>query len=371
MEKNNRIVQVIPSLTTGGAEKFVVDLCNFLVAISGNEVYLLSLRENEEEKSFISLLDSRINYISFGKGDGFNIQILWKIQNYIKQLEPDVVHTHTNAFEYVFPFRLLARHSRFVHTIHNKAEKECPNKMLKIIRKFFYKKNTVPVTISQDGSLTYKKYYKLNNDILIENGCPPVSTNKAERHDFEQDSVYTLIHVGRISPQKNQLLLVKAVNKFNLNAKGRKARLLIIGRASDELIFNQLKGVADPEYIQFLGERHDIGAFLGFADAFCLSSIFEGMPISLIEALSAGCIPVCTPVGAIPEMIENGKTGFLSTDLGVDSYCQALEQALSASKEEKEAIKKNCIMLFNSRYEISFCGRRYLDVYGLKTNPIR
>ncbi|WP_449440722.1 glycosyltransferase [Pedobacter steynii] len=83
----------------------------------------------------------------------------------------------------------------------------------------------------------------------------------------------------------------------------------------------------DP-YIEFIEGRHNVVDYLSIADAFCLSSIFEGMPISLIEALSVGCIPICTPVGGISQMIKHGKTGFLSRDVSVDSYCDVLKEAL-------------------------------------------
>ena len=54
-------------------------------------------------------------------------------------------------------------------------------------------------------------------------------------------------------------------------------------------------------------------------DAYALCSSYEGMPISLIEAIGVGCIPVCTPVGGIVDVVHNGENGFLSDGIGEES----------------------------------------------------
>ncbi len=53
--------------------------------------------------------------------------------------------------------------------------------------------------------------------------------------------------------------------------------------------------------------------YLKMGDAYALCSSYEGMPISLIEAIGVGCIPVCTPVGGIVDVVHNGENGFLVT----------------------------------------------------------
>ncbi|WP_449440720.1 hypothetical protein [Pedobacter steynii] len=109
----------------------------------------------------------------------------------------------------------------FFHTIHNVAVAECPNFLIKTFRRVWYKINKVkPVTISFDGRKTYRDYYQLDNDILIENGRQDlVATNEiaslSEKYKEGEDT-FVLIHVGRIASEKNQDLLIRAVKQFNL-----------------------------------------------------------------------------------------------------------------------------------------------------------
>ena len=70
------------------------------------------------------------------------------------------------------------------------------------------------------------------------------------------------------------------------------------------------------------------------SDAFCLSSNFEGMPISLIEAFACGCPSVCTPVGGIVNCVRHGETGFLSKSLSEDDYLQAVREFLKSGQPQ-------------------------------------
>ena len=76
-----------------------------------------------------------------------------------------------------------------------------------------------------------------------------------------------------------------------------------------------------PPNVYFLGKVTNVSDYLLCADAFVLTSIFEGLPISLLEALSAGVIPVCTPVGGIINIVTK-NIGFLSEDVSKDAYSQ-------------------------------------------------
>ena len=88
--------------------------------------------------------------------------------------------------------------------------------------------------------------------------------------------------------------------------------LLIIGEGFDRA--SELKKLANKN-IHFIGIKTNVPDYLYASDAFCLSSNFEGMPISLIEAFACGCPSICTPVGGIVNSVKHGVTGFLSKSL--------------------------------------------------------
>ena len=101
----------------------------------------------------------------------------------------------------------------------------------------------------------------------------------------------------------------------------------------------------------FLGEINYPTDYLFLSDYFILSSKYEGMPISLIESFACKCIPISTPVGGIPEMIDDD--GFVSKSLSLDDFENSILKALNISEKEKQIILKNNFKKFEHFYSIS------------------
>ncbi|SKB59965.1 glycosyltransferase [Dyadobacter psychrophilus] len=367
-----RIVHIIPSLSRGGAERFVVDLCNELANIEGSEIFLISLKDNAALDSFVSEISDRVTYTSFGKKAGFDPKVLWEVAQWIYRVKPDVVNTHTSSFEYlnINVFFNFPSGVKVFHTVHNRAAQECPNNVLKKIRSYYYKTGSVvPITISRDGRATFSEYYGLNNDHLIVNGRPELHVTpelpEVKRRYPAREDEYLLLNVGRVVEAKNQAMLVRSVQAFNRQVSDKKCRLLIIGDLREQHVASQLRELvkADP-FIDLIGAKENVVDYLSIADAFCLSSLYEGMPISLIEALSLGCIPICTPVGGIKEMLTDSVNGFLSSNTSEEAYLDAiLNFHLSDNKED---IKENCVQTFAKNYHIRSTAENYYGLYSQK-----
>ncbi|HBC78662.1 MAG TPA: glycosyl transferase, partial [Bacteroidales bacterium] len=119
------------------------------------------------------------------------------------------------------------------------------------------------------------------------------------------------------------------------------------------------------DHIHFLGVKSNVNDYLYSSDAFCLSSHFEGMPISLIEAFACGCIPVCTPVGGIVDLIDNGITGFISSSTREEDYIDALKQFI----RDKELINRGKLVdVYEEGFSIEKCTERYMKFYRGKNS---
>lgn len=363
----NKIAHIVGDLGRGGAERFVVDLCNKLAENGQNEVYLVSLCDNQPDTTFVNEISDQVNYVSFYKTPGFSIQVLMELTKWLGAKKMQVVHSHLNALEYLMLYRLKNNKTRFFHTIHSTAEAECPGLLMKSLRRNLYKwKLITPIVVSKDGSDSFRKYYGLDNDIVIENGRPLLTQTAAYPKLVDQykgdQTAFLLIHVGRIIKVKNQRLLIEAVQKFNLEEQ-QKCRLLIIGEVRDQQLYEKLQELtANDQHIEFLGGKDNIVDYLNIADFFCLSSFYEGMPISLIEALSVGCISICTQAGGIKNMISHNHTGFLSKDDSVDGYCQAIKEAVF--HQDKAHIRENAKNEFTSKYHIEASEKKHLQAYS-------
>ena len=99
-----KIIQLVYSLSSGGAEKFVVDLANQL-AENGNDVTICMLLEEKENRIFNKqFLSSKVNFISLGFDNGFALSKCSRVDNFIRSKKPDIVHCHLNVIPYIFFF---------------------------------------------------------------------------------------------------------------------------------------------------------------------------------------------------------------------------------------------------------------------------
>ena len=117
------------------------------------------------------------------------------------------------------------------------------------------------------------------------------------------------------------------------------------------------------ERISFWGQQDNVSDYLFCSDAFCLSSFYEGLPISLLEAISTGCVPICTPVGGIPDIIQDGKTGYLSKTVELHDYIDAILNYLN----NPNLIQRNSLIkYFKENFSIEKTVDNYLQVYESK-----
>jgi len=363
-----KILQLVYSLGPGGAERFVVDLSNEL-AHQANDVTLCVLRDDQQGNSgfYRGDLSDKLNYINLKIPEGLKFNNILIINRLIKNLNPDVIHSHLNLVNYVFPLTLIHPKIRFFHTIHSIPHSEVKSSVEYWIRRYFYSTFRMKaITISKEVSLSFLSYYKFASYHEIYNGralpkpTPAFSDVKNDIQKFRDNGSTIFLHIGTCNTAKNQRMLIGAFNKILSN--GDHAMLMIIGSGFDSEEGRNLKKLACDKII-FLGEKHNVSDYLLNADAFCLSSVREGMPISIIEAFACGCTPICTPIGGLINTIKNGVTGYLSKSVSEDDYYVAIRDYL----ENKNKIKKaDLIQYYNNYFSIEECAKKYLSSYMME-----
>lgn len=361
-----KILHIHPSMAGGGIEAMICGLVNEMAKV--HDVTLCTIFEPKKEDVFEKKLSSSVHRISLGKKiPGFSIKEVFDIYRCIRDGHYEVVHIHGFFYYYALAVFMLHKRVKFVYTIHSDAAKENTNwdKRFIRIKKYAFQKDYIhPVTISKESKRSFTAYYGLDST-LIYNGIPEyiAQNNPSKLIEYRRtDKTKVFLHPGRISEPKNQVVLVKAFDR--LIKEGNDVVLLIAGQKQDLLIWSEIEPYLN-ERIIYLGERNDVRDLLSEADAFCLPSIWEGMPVTLLEALAAGCIPICSPVGGIPEVITNGVNGFLSTDSSEEEYYKALKSFVSCTDIEIKDMKQKCLEVFN-KFRISEVAKKYIEVYKSK-----
>ncbi len=358
-----KIIQIISSLSSGGAERFVVDLSNNLAEM-GHNVTVCTMNDNDYINFNKQFLCPKISYHSL-QIKGKNIFVILKeAYKFVTSIKPDIIHCHLAVLQYIFPICVFNRKIKVFHTIHSMPKYASGGDAWHAkLFKFLYKTNlVVPITISEECHQGYKKFYGLSNDYLIKNGVSPLKFSSRLAEVVQKVNAYkqtpqtpVFIHVARYHEAKNQKLLIDSFNK--LYNDGISFCLLVLGRDFDFGEGAVLKNASCPN-IHFLGEKNNVSDYLSCSNYFCLSSIYEGLPISLLEAMSLGVIPICTPVGGIKDLINDGINGFLSKNINNDSYVITLIRALN-SKIKAE----NCIFFYKKNYSMKRCALQYIKLF--------
>lgn len=359
-----KIVHIIPRLVSGGAERFVISLCNRQA--ENNEVCLLVLFPVDEQHFCRQLLSDKVRLISLHKKSGLSLNACKSANQWIRKIAPDVVHSHIFAFNYILLPALTYRKPLYIHTVHNDACKEAPTKLLRSLRYLFFHTRLIkPVCISNASLKSFEAYYGMSAP-MIWNGCEQLEITNDQQEvrtaldKFRQGvSGKIIVNVAHLRPQKNQLSLAEAVKE--LVDEGYPLSLLIVGQKATPSIVAAIEALHSPA-IHLLGEQKNVGDLLANADAFCLASLYEGLPISLLEAFSAGCIPLCTPVGGVADLITDGFNGLTAEDTSKEGIKTMLKRFISLPDEKIRQLKTNARQSYDG-FSMKRCCEQYIALY--------
>lgn len=358
-----RILHIHTCLAGGGIEAILCGLVNQMV--NTNNVTVATIFAPKGTDVFEKKLSKSVERISLGKvKPGFSVSEIFKIYNLIKKGNYDIVHIHGFFYYYALSVLLLHRKVKFFYTIHSDAVMEnstWDKRFLWLKKLCFTRKYIQPITISPASQESFTKLYKTESSLICNGVSKP--TIAATENPIEQyritPSTKIFIHAGRINVAKNQVVLCKAFSRLINN--GYDAVLLIAGGNQDDTIMQQLQPFFCKRIV-YLGERNDIPTLFSFADAMCLPSIWEGLPITLLESLAVGCVPICSPVGGIVNVVTNGYNGLLSKDSSEEHYFEVLKEYMQMTEEERKKMSRNCIESFEP-YDIKQTAAQYELAY--------
>lgn len=362
MNKNMKILQIIYNLSSGGAERFVVDLCNELIKNKDNNVYLLNINANSpKEQHYLPTLSEKVVYRNIGASNGLCFKSITGVYKTIKEIKPDIVHIHCSAVLIYLP-AIFYKKAKYIYTIHTLAQKAISFQWLRGMQRLLLKKHIQPITISSICQQSYINFYKQDNAICITNGRARLKQTK----DFEtvekeietykhRKALPVFIHVARYSKEKNQKLLFEVFTKLHNN--GKEFLLIVIGAGFEQSPYMHLN---ETSHIKILGAKQNVGDYLACANYFVLSSTWEGLPLSLLEAMSMGCIPISTPAGGIVEVIRDGENGLLCPSFESEDFYNTIAKVF---ENDFTINREQVINNYKENYTMEVCVNKYYNVY--------
>ena len=345
-----KLLYIITKSDLGGAQANVYDLiANFS---KDNEVHLATgdsgpLTENVIELGVtVHILPNLTRNIQlFG-----DFNAVKKCISLIHQIKPDIIHAHSSKAGVVSRIAGWICKVPVVFTAHGWGfTPGTPNKrriVALIAEKLLAPLTAKLICVSEnDRQLALSLGVGSKNSLVTVRygiGNIPVSLANPALNPVR------LIMVARFNEQKDQATLLKAISQLNDHS----IHLDLVGSGpSWESCKDLAKSLAIEDQVSFLGDRRDVPDLLAQFQIFILSTNYEGLPISILEAMRSGLPVVATSVNGIPEEVEHGKTGLLVPRQDVKALADAL-QTLIQSPEIRQQMGKAGRQKFEQEFTV-------------------
>lgn len=310
-----RVLYLIVDLPLGGAEIHLLNLIRNLDRDRYSPTVLCIGKNGPigEEIAREGVPVTELGLLRTGGGDR---RIVKSIREFLRREKISLVHSHLYHANYYGRLAAFRERIPVVCTIHNTYASLKMHRRL--INRWLARRTARIIAVSAPVRDDILRYDGVNPSkvIVIPNGVDPrtfdIPLARAEaRERLGIPAEHFLIGtVGRLEEQKGLQYLLDALRV--LRRGGKNAFLLVAGSGREEARLREQAirdGIEDAVF--FVGTRRDVPELYRAMDVFALSSLWEGGPITLLEAMASGLPVVATPVGFVPEVVRDGLNGFL------------------------------------------------------------
>jgi glycosyltransferase involved in cell wall biosynthesis len=353
------IVHVLSSFGVGGQERVALDLAIGQRA-RGHTVRAISLAPPPDGQMADEFREHGIETLRVAKRGGLDPTLVPRLAFALRRLGAELVHTHNPlSLIYGAPAAKLAG----AHAVHSKHGKNPGSRGQKLLRRLAARFTDAFVAVS-DTTLAQArelhdapdtKLHEIANGIRLDRYAPSSDARAQVRAELGLGDAWVVGTIGRIDANKNQAMLVRAM----LPMLSREVRLVIVGdgpaRAEVEALAKR------SPFVTFTGRRMDVPRVIHAFDVFALSSISEGLPLVVPEAMAAALPIVSTAVGGIPSVVDDGVTGLL-VPVDENRFAVALA-ALAADRDRARAMGKAAREVALTRYSADRMVEAYLALY--------
>lgn len=334
------ICQVLHSLRMGGAEVLAARLARRL---TGPYRFVFACLEE------VGTLGADLRTEGFpvdvlGRRPGIDWRCMRRLASLLRRERVDLVHAHQyTPFFYAATARLLGRRPPILFTEHGRPFPDVPRPKRIVANRLLLGRRDRVVAVGQavrralvaSEGIPDRRIEVIYNGIDLD-AFAAVGDRAALRRELglgADDLV--ILQVARLDPLKDHATAIRTAERL---ARSRPdARLVLVGEGPEEpAIREMIRSRGLESTVRLLGLRTDVARLLPAADLFLLTSVTEGIPVTLIEAMAAGLAVVGTRVGGMAEVVDEGRTGRLAP-AGDDA---ALAEAILQLADDAESRRR-------------------------------
>lgn len=359
------VAQVVHSLEVGGMERVAV--------------YLATNLNKERYRSMIVCLTIRgdfaelaekagVEVVALGKEPGVDLILPFRLARLLKERKVRLIHAHNSGPW--FTGTLAAKIGRIGPVVVTDHARPYPERMRVRLTEWVLSHGLRVVSVSRENREKLAKHLWLDqrNIRVIHNGVAPVPESspaklKALRRELglsEEDFVF--LSVVRLEKQKGLEILVESARL--LKDSGFRGRILVVGGGSEEGALKEgIRKAGVEDVVRPTGRRMDVVDFYHLAHCFCLSSHWEGLPMAVLEALSAGLPILSTRVGDLPSAVQEDRNGSLVPPGNPEALYSAMKRISTMAPSELSAMGAQSRVIFDDLFRVEAMVRNYEELY--------
>ena len=360
--KDQNILMFTRTMNLGGTENIVIELCEFLRPIVNKVVVCSCGGVNEKKLKELKIKHYTIPDIT-NHSVGSVIDIIKKIKYIVKTEDITIVHSHHRMAAF-YTELLFTNNIIKIANAHNTFYDKV------LLTRFSYRR-TFLIAVGNNVKENLIDFYKLplNQIKVIYNSINPFNGNIStlKELDINKKNGYVLIgNIGRLSKQKGMRFFISAI--ANVIRVCPNAKFFIIGDGEEKFYLRKLaKKILPEDTLQFLGYREDIQSIMAQLDIIVLSSLWEGLPLTPIEACSVGKPIIATDVGGTSEIVKNNINGLLVKAEDVKELSEAMIELINDS-EKRNYLGINAYKFYREKFSIEKMREQYIDFYEQAVN---
>ena len=346
------------TMKLGGTENVVLQLCEIYKPLVNKIVVCSSGGMNVEKLNMMGIRHYEIMDIEQKKPKVI-LSTMRMLGNIVAEENITIIHTHHRMAAFYIAMLKLYKKCIFVNTSHNIFYDKIR------LTRFAYKHahlvacgKMVKENLVKEFGMPESQVKVIHNAIK---SFDEVCVEDNQIAELRRKGSFIVGNVGRLSEQKGMEYFIKAIPE--VIKRRSMIKFVIVGSGEDEKKLESLVHTMKIEKdVLFLGYRNDIQNIMSQLDLLVLSSLWEGLPLTPIEAFSVGKTIIATAVDGTVEIVRDGVDGFLIQPKDIDSIVEKIVY-LYDNNEILEMMALNAKERYVSEFTFDVFAKKYIDFY--------
>ncbi|VAX11605.1 hypothetical protein MNBD_GAMMA26-6 [hydrothermal vent metagenome] len=387
MQDKAKILHLIESLNMGGAQKIIYQLASTsdssdhsVCSLYQGGPYEKIMRDDDID---LTLLKAKRRSVIFFPLFIYDLYCIFtRLVRIVKKDQIDILHAHLPDSSLIAIVVGKLTNTTVVLTVHNNfalpSKRKAPlrDALRTLVTNMVFKRANYIITVGND--IRDSLYDALGYRVAIKtvyNGVDYLryarDLKKLDHLQFRQslgisDKATIVTTVGRLDKQKGHTYLIDAAQQLIDDYPA--LIFLLVGEGElKEKLMDQVQSLQLSNNFIFLGNRNDVPDILAMSDLFVLPSIYEGIPLVILEAMAAGLPVVATDIAGTRELVESGVDGLLAKTESPKDIARTMNELLSdmaCSKEMSLLAQAKVKKEFSLQKMVTGTEHIYLEVLG-------